>query len=96
MEFFTCSKHNYSGIGTPCPDCDNGIKPQLCDGWRDARRETPTNGESYLIWIYGGSDERNEGYIIDGCFVDGMYFAADGLSVNAVAWMKRPAPPAFA
>ena len=96
IEVFTCSKHNYSGIDTPCPDCANGVKPVLCDGWRDVNKENPSHGAFIIMWIEGGNGSPLGGYIYDGCFIDGIYFGCDGEKKTPIAWMSRPNPPTFA
>ena len=76
----------------------NGIKPELCDGWRDVREELPEIGVAVLIMVtclsyhnieqgtYKGGDE----------WVNCWFSIRDKESYPVTHWMPLPDPPAFA
>ena len=69
--------------------CSNGIKPQLCDGWRDAKKESPEEEGYYLIY-WRGNIEKEYWY-------NDKYGKRWGYNKNEViAWRPLPDPPAFA
>jgi len=61
MKVFTCSKHNYSGIDSPCPDCADGGYAVLSDGRAVAQKEDEWMCVSGTIWMKGDS------LVITGC-----------------------------
>jgi hypothetical protein len=52
---YTCSKHNYTGLNRPCPDCENeSIKPVLLEELKT--RPTPLikiKGDAGNYELYG-------------------------------------------
>ena len=66
----------------------NGIKPQLCDGWRDVREDLPV--KMGIVQIYTKS-----GYAIGYYSDEGKWDLFYGVD-QPIAWMPLPKPPAFA
>lgn len=102
---YTETRNNYCGRYADVTECDEmeprnlakpNAQPALSDGWRDARKETPANGDGVLMWVEGGNGSPGGGYILDGGFVHGVYYGCDGAKKYPIAWMPRPDPPAFA
>ena len=83
-----------------CPKCgsyeieetkaSNVAKPnacaQLCEGWRDVRKELPTvDYEVYLVYDKEGS--MGLAHYLGGCIFGGW--------PGVIAWMPLPSPPVF-
>ena len=41
--FFTCEKHGWDALGSPCPQCKSGDGPKICvrHGWNHVNKGCP-------------------------------------------------------
>ena len=49
---------DYAIASLECEQKAKGIKPQLCDGWRDAKKESPEEEGYYLIYWRGNVEKE--------------------------------------